>query len=67
MSSQRLKQILIGAAAVAMAQQFQIRALNRTMRYQSEKCDEFIKRVDGLIEKINEDLAVLKADYNCRR
>ena len=67
MSSQRLKQILIGAAAVAMAQQFQIRALNRTMRYQSEKCDEFMKRVDGLIEKINEDLAVLNADYNCRK
>ncbi len=66
MSSQRLKQILVGAAAVAMAQQFQIRALNRTMRYQSEKCDEFIKRVDGLIEKINEDLAVLN-NYNCRR
>ncbi len=66
MSSQRLKQILVGAAAVAMAQQFQIRALNRKLRCQSEKCDEFIKRVDGLIEKINEDLAVLN-NYNCRR
>jgi hypothetical protein len=67
MSSQRLKQILVGAVAVAMAQQFQIRVLNRTMRHQSQKCDEFMKRADKLIEKINEDLAVLNADYNCRR